>query len=243
MKTKSLRLICYSFLLFTLSGCLGDLKLEGNGISASEERHTGNFQEVISTGSFIVNIAEGENCKVIVTAESNLLPYITTRVSSGKLEIGVRGIHILDPSLPVIVDIVMPSLTSVTLSGSGEINTGHFSVAHFEILESGSGVIRTDVESETTKLTLSGSGTISLEGNTSRCDFLISGSGVVSAYNFQTSECHATVSGSGHMYINTSDLLNVNISGSGTIYYKGNPLVYSNISGSGKVIHTDGSSR
>ena len=66
--------------------------------------------------------------------------------------------------------------------------------------------------------------------------FNISGSGAVKAYDLELDECHAKISGSGDMYVNVHDLLDVIISGSGSVYYIGYPEIHTNISGSGKVI-------
>jgi hypothetical protein len=226
-------IICLSLLA---TGCFRSIKIEGNGDLLSENRQLVNFDKVYSSGSFLVNITHGDKYQVVVKAESNLLPYITTRVSRGDLDIDIKGIHILDPSMPIEIEVVTPSLSAIGQSGSGEINTGSFQAVHFEILNSGSGKVTSSVESGSVGVTVSGSGRVVMEGKATQADFMISGSGEISADDFLLSDCKADISGSGKMYINITRSLDANISGSGFIYYSGTPRVSVSISGSGRVI-------
>jgi hypothetical protein len=236
MRTTFLLFCMVISLSILLTGCFRDLRIEGNGDPVSEYRLLTNFDKVYSSGSFIVNITPGDKYQVMVKAESNLLPYISTEVSRGNLDIDVKGIHSLDPSIPIEIDIVTPSLSAIEQSGSGEINAGSFEAVYFEIVESGSGKVRSSVDCGSIGVTVSGSGLVVLDGEGSQADFTISGSGEISADNFMITDCKAVVSGSGKMYVNIARSLNANISGSGFIYYLGNPQLSVTVSGSGKVI-------
>jgi hypothetical protein len=236
MKTNLLLLSSFIALSVLSTGCFRDLRIEGNGDPVSETRLLTNFDKVYSSGSFLVNITQGEKYQVIVRAESNLLPYISTKVSRGDLDIDVKGIHSLDPSIPIEIDIVTPSLSAVEQSGSGEINTGSFQTVYFEIVESGSGKIRSSVDCGSIGVIISGSGSVAVDGEAPEADFTISGSGKISADKLILSNCKAVISGSGNMYLNISKTLNANISGSGFIYYLGSPQLNVSVSGSGKVV-------
>jgi hypothetical protein len=84
---------------------------------------------------------------------------------------------------------------------------------------------------------ISGSGDMYFAGFANLADFRISGSGSIHAYDLPVTECYTNTSGSGNMYVNVSDYLEVKISGSGSVFYLGNPVINTNISGSGSVIH------
>jgi hypothetical protein len=236
MKTNLILFCAFIALSLLSSGCFRDLRIEGNGDPVSETRLLTNFDKVYSSGSFLVNITPGEKYQVVVKAESNLLPYISTKVSRGDLEIDVKGIHSLDPSVPIEIDVVTPSLTAIGQSGSGEIEAGSFQAVYFEIVESGSGKVSSSVECGSIGVTVSGSGSVVLDGEASDADFTISGSGKITADKLLLTDCKAVVSGSGNMYLNITRLLNANISGSGFIYYLGSPTLNVTVSGSGKVI-------
>ncbi len=235
MKTYISYLVMAFVLALVSTGC-DEITLEGNGISKTENRYVAHFDEVNSSGNFIVNISYGKEFDVSVEAESNLLPYIKTEVTKGRLDIKIRGIHIFDNSLPMKVNIVMPALTAIQLSGSGEINTGIFNANYFEIVVSGSGKVFTVVDTETIDITVSGSGEVEIEGGADGAEMLVSGSGQIYAFDFPLNDCQATVSGSGKIHVYTLGVLDAVISGSGSVYYIGNPRVNARISGSGKVI-------
>ena len=83
---------------------------------------------------------------------------------------------------------------------------------------------------------ISGSGNIDLTGESSSGSFTISGSGHISSYNYSQIDCISKISGSGDMYLNVSEKLDVTISGSGSVYYIGDPSLNVKITGSGRVI-------
>jgi len=235
MKTILSILLTTLVLVFAVTGCRFNLTIEGNGDPVTEERFLSFFNEVNAGGNFLVNVVPGETNKVTIRAESNLLPYISTSVSGKDLDIEVKGLHTLDPSSPIVVDVVTPSLKAIRQSGSGELHAGYFKADQFTVAESGSGNVSCDVDCETIEVNLSGSGNVLLEGSASQGDFSISGSGNISAYGFPVDICKSVISGSGSIYVHTLGFLNASISGSGTVYYHGDPRVSSTISGSGRV--------
>jgi hypothetical protein len=235
MKTKLTILLVVVTFALVLTGCRLNFTIEGNGDPVIEERFLPFFQEVNSGGNFRVNVVPGETNKVMIRAESNLLPYITTAVSGKELDIEVKGIHLLDPSVPIVIDVETPALKAARQSGSGELHAGNFRAEHFNVSLSGSGNVTCSADCLTMEGNLSGSGNIVLEGNAGEGEFSISGSGNISAYNFPVDVCKASISGSGCIYIHTLDILNANISGSGSVYYHGEPRISYSISGSGKV--------
>ena len=235
MKMNFRFFLILTVLVVSVTGCRFNLTLEGNGDLVTEERLLSYFNEVNSGGNFRVNVIPGETNKVVIHAESNLLPYITTSVSGKELDIEVKGLHILDPSFPVVIDVETPLLKAACQSGSGELNAGEFQTTNFKVTESGSGNVTCKVDCETMEVNLSGSGQVVLEGSAAEGDFTISGSGSIAAYDFPVDVCKASISGSGCIYIHSLDILNASISGSGSVYYHGDPHVSYSISGSGRV--------
>ncbi len=239
MKRNYFLFIPLIVILLSATACLDEIRLEGNGILRTENRVLTGFSEVICSGSFRVNIIRGDAFDVSVEAESNLLPYIKTEVNRGKLDVGVSGIHILDNTLPMEVNIVMPALNALTVSGSGEVNTGMFIATHFDIVVSGSGKVNTLLDAGTLDVTVSGSGNVEMEGIADQAEMLVSGSGEIYAFELPLLKCRATVSGSGRIYVHAQDFLDAVISGSGSVYYTGDPIIDSRISGSGRIIKSN----
>ena len=238
MKTKKMTLLAIALALtLGLNSCFEDFSIHGNGDEKTETRGSAPFDEVKSSGSFEVLIVPGDEYLVEVTAESNLLPYIVTDVDSKKLKIHTRGVHNLHNNTPMRISITTPQLAGINLSGSGYIETEHFTGNDFDIDLSGSGQIETAIDMNDLNAQISGSGKIILSGLCNHSDLKISGSGKIHSYNLEQNSCHATISGSGDIYVNVKEQIDVEISGSGDLFYMNSPEVHSNISGSGKVIN------
>ena len=236
MKTIQL-LVVAVVLLFSATGCIDDLIIDGNGIETSEARITRHFSKVKSEGEFEVHITSGAVYDVLVQAESNLVPYIETDVTGNTLRIRTQGLRNLRNQLPMKVFITTPFIENITQSGSGIITTGYFEGEHFNITISGSGTIETALEAGSLDGIVSGSGNLYLSGVAQSGNFLVSGSGEIDAWDMSLRNCEATISGSGNIWVNSERFLRANISGSGNVFYYGDPEVEAHISGSGNVIH------
>ena len=242
-------------LAFYFSGCYEPWhKIEGNHNVVTEIRSVPMFHGVSNRGSFDVYIIPSDEYKVVLEAESNLLPFIRTGVSGNTLYVETKDN--LRPNYPMKLFVYTNWADEVKLSGSGSIHCDPMSVDHLDVQLSGSGYIEMNVDAndvnaelsgsgyfkmyvETNHLggKISGSGEMEFYGFSNRADLNISGSGSFHAYDLPVNECYASISGSGNMYVNVNNYLNVNISGSGNLYYLGNPAIDSKITGSGSVIH------
>ena len=211
-------------------------RIEGNSDVQSETRAMGGFDKVKASASYTVNIHHDTISRVVITAEANIIPYIKTDISGSTLELDIRDHYMVRPHYEIIVDVYTPSLSGITLSGSGSINSDHFTTSTMDVKISGSGDIKADASADNVYADISGSGDCDIKGDCLNEVYKISGSGSIKSLDMLAKKCDATVSGSGEMYVNVSDYLNVRISGSGDVYYLGNPSLETSISGSGKVI-------
>jgi len=229
-------------------------KIEGNGDVITETRVVGSFERVYNSGIFDVYIIQADYREVVMEAESNLLPFIRTKTSGNNLTIDTRDN--LKPSRPINVYVYTPDITRAELSGSGMIYSDSLKVNNLSVRLSGSGSIdmavrgndvecdisgsgscRMQVEADKLKANISGSGEMEFYGYANRADYKISGSGSIHSYDLPVDDCYTTTSGSGDMYVNVYNYLDVTISGSGNVYYLGTPQITTHISGSGNVIH------
>lgn len=235
------------------SGCSKINKIEGNGAIAKEIRHSVSFNKVENEGDFDVYIIPDSVFYVEIEAESNLLPHIRTNVHGNVLEIDTR--ENLGNNFAMNIMVHTPVLTGAILSGSGIVDVGYFENDSFDAILSGSGKIYGEVkavnfnsrlsgsgdidfmvESQNVYSSISGSGRTIVSGQANYADLEISGSGNIEAYALPLFECRAKISGSGNIYTEVSDILNVTISGSGNLYYRGTPVINSTITGSGQII-------
>lgn len=227
-------LILPALLLFT--ACDPEA-IKGDGDIVTETRDVKDFDGLNVSGSGAIRVKQGAAFKVEVRVEENLLPYLMTEVEAdGDLHIyfskNVRDVDGL------VINVTMPVLKSVNLSGSAELTTeGVFESTSLDLTVSGSGEIRMDfIDYDDIKVQLSGSGYIGLEGTAGELNARISGSGDIVAIECPVRDADIHVSGSGSAKVDVSQKLTAHISGSGDVYYQGNPVINSEISGSGRLV-------
>jgi len=233
--------------------------IDGNGEMETESRDAVPFTAIANETSFHVNYIQGDDYTITVEAESNILPFIETRITGGSLEVStIRGTHCLNYTRKPVVTVTAPRISDVVnagsgdfvagplagtdvkivCSGSGDITTGTVSGEEVSIVISGSGNVMTEeIDAISMKATLSGSGDLSSSGEAVSTRYVLSGSGSVFSRYFTTDAAIITISGSGSTYVTVIDQLDAVLSGSGNIYLLGDPDVNLTRTGSGRVIY------
>jgi len=190
--------------------------IDGSGRVIQQSRAVGDFHAVKTMGSENVELRFGPRTSVVIAADDNVLPLITSRVVNGTLKIECRGSY--RTRSPIRVWITTPRLDEFTTMGSGNV------------------VIR-DVNSPHLKLTLQGSGDIVANGRTRELDLALMGSGRARLAELSAADVSAGVFGSGGATVRASNMLNAQVFGSGSLRYVGNPKsLRSAHFGSGRII-------
>jgi hypothetical protein len=189
---------------------------EGSGVPATQARDVAPFNSVELAGSNNVVIRVGEEHSIVVKADDNLLDRVTTEVQSGKLVIAnTRGSFAT--KTPMSVEVNVPTVTALTLTGSGNI-------------------VVDGIETESLKVTLPGSGTLTGSGTATQLEVTVSGSGTVQFTRLVANDVRAIVSGSGSILITATKSLDASVSGSGAILYAGDPQdVTKSVTGTGAI--------
>jgi hypothetical protein len=227
-------LIALIALILTVSGCYSE-RVEGNRDVISQDRSSRPFNEVVSQGSFNVVLIPAEETRIVVKAESNILPYIYTSSDGTTLTVKFSdGVNIHE-HYPVEVFLYTPVLKSARLSGSGNIQFSGFNSTEMSLQISGSGNMNADFITNSLTASISGSGNMYLAGNAKSSSLAISGSGDINSQALIQEHCTSTISGSGDCITTVSKTLEAYISGSGTLFYIGSPAIATHITGSGSV--------
>jgi hypothetical protein len=208
--------LLYHFDVFGGSSSSSSPTSEGSGVPATQARDVAAFNSVELAGSNNVVIRVGEKQSVVVRADDNLIDRVTTEVQSGKLVIANTPGSFTTKS-PMSVEVDVPTLTALTLTGSGNI-------------------VVDGIAAETLEVTLPGSGTLTGSGSATRLDVTVGGSGTVQFTRLVANDVRAVLSGSGSIFITATKTLDASVSGSGSILYAGNPQdVTKRVSGSGAI--------
>jgi hypothetical protein len=189
---------------------------EGSGVLATQKRNVADFTRLDLAGTSKVIVRVGAPKSVVINGDDNLLRLITTKVTDGTLEVSQAGDF--DSHRGIQVDVAIPSLVGVTLSGTGDLAV-------------------TGVLAESFKVDLSGAGRLAVSGTAKRVDASLTGVGDARLGNLQSSDTHVVVSGTGSATVVATKSLDASVSGTGSVTYHGNPQhIKTSVTGTGAVI-------
>jgi len=180
----------------------------------------------------------GSDYKVVLEGDKDFLAEIETEVTSGKLVIK-KDSWTNFSNKKVVVNITMPSLEGLGVSGSGQAEViDALRAGELSLGVSGSGkLFLNDLSAESIDCGISGSGDVIIKGNgsTGEADISISGSGNYTGEMLKIDIADISISGSGSCHCHVTGSLEAHVSGSGNVTYLGNPKVDARVSGSGRV--------
>lgn len=233
---KSIQLMFLSALFVSAIGN-AQKKVKGNGKIVTEKRTTASYDEINVSGFFDVELISGKEGNITIKGEENIIPLIKVEVKDNVLKIYTERNININSNKDLVLTVPFEQISSVTLSGSGDVESKNTIVAsNFNAKLSGSGDLTLDVKATNIDTSLSGSGDVAVTGKTDNFASKISGSGDVDAVNLIAKNVNVTISGSGDIKVNCTDSLYARVSGSGNIEYKGDPQKKdTKVSGSGEI--------
>lgn len=191
----------------------------------TETRSVQDFTSVNNTGFFEVYVTQADSFSVKVSAQENLLGLVETTVSGNTLIVKTKDNTCIRTSLPVTVEVSMPQIEQLTLSGSGTLATEYAEGESLEISLSGSGRIYVDTLITPELLIVhSASGKIYNDLVVSAdATIYLSGSGTIDAGRIDGENFAVNHSASGSVLIDelTAVKVNCNLTGSGRIEVAG----------------------
>ncbi|MBL7793091.1 MAG: DUF2807 domain-containing protein [Saprospiraceae bacterium] len=209
--------------------------INGSGPIVSETITVPAFTGIDLRMSAKVFVRQGDDFEVTVEGKQNIIDELERDVHSGVWRIEIdrctRDVGELN------VFITMPDVTSLKISGSGEIiSENTLLVDDIDLDISGSGDMDLALEADDISSRISGSGTLLLQGLADELDLNVSGSGDLRAFDLALRTADINISGSGDVEVFVSELLIVRITGSGDVFFKGDPTLDVTITGSGRVV-------
>lgn len=213
----------------------------------AQKRAVSGFHGVAVSGSFELFLSQGSEESVVISADDpKVRDKIVTEVKDGILHIYLENenkfhVDISLHSKKMRAYVSVKDIDYLSNAGSGKTHVdGKLKSEKLEINIAGSGNVDAGLDVKQLSLSVSGSANADLAGNAENSDLHISGSGNIRNYEFSTSYCKASISGSGNVRITVTKELSAHISGSGNVCIKGDGLIkdYS-ASGSGKFKRVD----
>lgn len=226
-----------------LAGC-GKMTInhddEGTSITASGETVTRNyalsgFTGVVAAGPESIIVRRGDAFSVHATGDKALLDQLTIRVVDGKLEIRRRnGISWTGGTATIAV--TMPTLTSLAIAGSGDVDADTLTGDAAEVSVAGSGDITlAGVDAKKLEISIAGSGSVTAAGRVDEIETSIAGSGDVEAPGLTAAKAEINIIGSGGVTMAVTGTADVTTAGSGDVTLTGGATCTSSKLGSGDV--------
>jgi hypothetical protein len=234
----------FSFVfLITLSCGKDSACFKGTGKITKEERVvSAEFSSIITANGINIEITQGTPTSLILEGGANLLPYINTEFSDGKLSISSDNKCRLfrDYSIPITVYLTVDNLSKIEYSGQGIITSSTMLCFPDFIFETynGTGSVQLNLKSNNIGIIQhTGATDITLSGSTNSLYAYLFGTGRQNHEALSADVVHVKNTGTGDVAVTANRTLLIELSSSGNISYYGNPLLtIGDESGSGKLI-------
>ncbi len=190
--------------------------------------------ELVLAGPDNVFVTEGEKLSIDVSGDEKAVDALRFSLDDGALGIS-REKDSWKNNGTAIVRVTLPSLTGITLAGSGDIEAETLS-GKGDVTIAGSGKTKINrVDTSSLDLTIAGSGSFEAAGTTGTLDMTIAGSGKASMAGLSVETADISVAGSGDTEFASDGKVEANIVGSGSVTVIGRADCTVSSLGSGKL--------
>ena len=209
--------LCMGFLVCGISGCGNHLHV-GNGHWVTRTRTVLPFERLSIDGHFKIDYHDHQPQSLQVSADQNLLPFVTTHVVAGELRIGLAPGVQLKPSQVIALHLSNNSLEQLSSAGSNQVTLY-------------------DMDEPWLRIHAGRGDQLILKGKVQEAIYAADGAAIIDASQLEAKDTTATLTGSSEMLTRTHDRLDVRVSGVSKVSYMGQPVVQQHVSDRGIVKH------
>jgi hypothetical protein len=211
-------------------------RVEGSGKRGTDNRSLSEFNNLNVSGSWTVQLRQGNNHSVTVEGDDNLLPYIETKVEGKSLTIQPKKGTRLMFKEKAVVTVNFVDMRTISLGGSNNLESPSLRGDRLDFNLGGGGGAKFDnLDVKRFTANIGGSGSVNAKGKAEQQSYNIGGSGSVRASDLEGEKVNVSIGGSGSLRVWAKSHLDVSVAGSGSVAYKGDPKISRSIVGSGTV--------
>jgi hypothetical protein len=188
----------------------------GSGNVVTENRQVSGFHGIAVSGVGDVIVERIGNESLTITSDDNILPYLESDVRSGILFLGAENNVSVSPTRGIVYRLTASMFDEISVSGVVAVTAD-------------------GIDTELLVTNMSGTCTVETEGKADSQDIATSGTSIFNGENLESRTVNISVSGTSHIVVRVSDLLQGQASGSAVVEYIGNPTVDVSVSGSAVV--------
>lgn len=246
-KSRTIGFLIALSLIFTQLACGLDLNLpiptlmRGSGNVVTEQRDVSGYKKIILNGAGDLTLLQGSSETLILEAEDNILPLITSEVKNGTLELGYVSDSWKDRIIPtkgIKYILTVIDLEEFTVNGGVKLENNKFEAPEFKLIVNGVGDFNFDsFNAASLEVEISGGASVKIAGEVGSQEVVINGAGNYSAADLKTRQTKIVFNGAGSAVVWATEFLDMKIDGAGSIDYYGTPQVTQNITGLGNITH------
>ena len=226
-------------LIFLLPACVvpvNAITVRGSRNVIVEKRELKTFDQIQLSTMGKLEIIQGEEEGLKISAEENLLPYFITTLKGRTLEISTANNVTIEPTKKFTYTLLVKNLSGIYTSSLGTITASQLTTDKMEIGIGSLGAINIGtLIAGDLRVRISSSGDLILAGKVDTQDVEISSSGNYDGGDLQSQTAYVNISSSGNAKIWVIKDLIIQISSSGNVNYFGSQQISTKISSSGKV--------
>ncbi|NDJ52503.1 MAG: hypothetical protein GYB68_05370 [Chloroflexi bacterium] len=203
----------------------GNIQGSGNIVSETREVPAYNQIDVIGTGNLNLTITSPPN--LTITADDNVMQYISTEVIGTSLQIRLNAPEggSVAPSQPISYAVSIPFLRVITASGNATVTTDVATIpSDFDVQVSDDAqVTLTNFEADSITITAVGNSQVTLSGSTSDFSATLEGSARMEGGDMEVALADITTRGSAQATIWVTENIDAFVYDNSIVNYYGEP--------------------
>lgn len=234
MKKIIIFVILISYFTSCFANNINKGKIIGNKIIEQKDFNIKNFNKLYVSNSFNIVLTQGDEEKLILETDQNLIQYIEVKVLNNNLIIRMNDNYEYNYT-KMNLYLNFKFLENIDISGACEITTKGKNYIKFNDLSidcSGATKIDLNLECNNLEIDCSGATEINLNGKADKFKIDCSGASEIDAKKLESKYCILDASGASTVTVFAIESLNAETSGASSIIYYGNPKII-NIDSSG----------
>lgn len=220
------------FAMFISSCIYVGPSLKGNGNVVEEKRTVDQFQDIKASRGVNVYISQGDEQKVLVNADENILEVITTKVENGVLKISTSERIRNAKSKKVYVTVVKVDKIEAS-AGSNIYSETKINNSNLELTCTAGSNMKLEINTQRLTASASAGANVYLNGTANKGDLSASAGSNIKARDLSVGDCKAKASSGSNVWVHVTDSFSGKASSGANVYYSGKANVINVSSSSG----------
>ena len=225
---KSLKILATLSIAALMSSCDFDISIgqvTGNGHVVTEERSVyEDFDRVKGSAGLDVYLTEGNENKIVVEADENLMDIIETNISNGRLHITTARNKSIGRAKSKKVFVTYTNLTEVAASSGADVVSNSVINSENLTLDCSSGAdLEVEINAGDVYAESSSGADLKVSGRATSLNANASSGSDIKARDLEVLNCTAEASSGADITVNVKERLDGRASSGGDIKYYGNP--------------------